>query len=200
MRRGVWALLMAAVLVPGAASAQIAWDSPLLLPPRAEPGFGIFLADVAGGDLGVLALWRSPAWNFGLRGGLAEGPGNDLGVFAGIDFAGALTRSTEEFPLDIDWVFGAGLGVTEGALVSLPLGLTIGHQFQGDDVGFLPYVTPRVVLDACIDCGRGREDDDDVSLDFAADVGLDMRLTSAFLIRFGATLGDREGVAIGLVF
>jgi hypothetical protein len=200
MRRGVWAFLLAAVLTPGAAAAQIAWDSPMLLPPRAQPGFGIFLADVAGGDLGVLALWRSPAWNFGLRGGLAEGPGDDLGVFAGIDFAGALTRSTEEFPLDIDWLFGAGVGVTEGALVSFPLGLTIGHQFEGDGVGFLPYVTPRVVLDGCIDCGRGNDDDDDISLDFAADIGLDLRLTNAFVIRFGATLGDREGVAVGLVF
>ncbi|MGH7502854.1 MAG: hypothetical protein ACREL7_14000 [Longimicrobiales bacterium] len=200
MRKALFALAIAAVMVPGSAAGQIAWDSPLLLPPRAQPGFGIFLADVAGGDLGVMALWRSPSWNFGLRGGLAEAAGNDLGVYGGIDFEGALTSATEEFPLDIDWVFGAGLGASDGVLISLPLGLTIGHEFEGDGVGFLPYVTPRVVLDACLDCGRGDDDDDDVSLDFAADLGLDLRLTSAFVIRFGATLGDREGVAVGLMF
>ena len=200
MRKGVLALAVAAVLAPGAAAGQIAWDSPLLLPPRAQPGFGIFLVDVHGGDLGVMGLWRSPSWNFGVRGGIAEARGDDIGVYGGIDFEGALTRATEEFPLDIDWVFGVGVGVAEGALTSLPLGLTVGHQFEGDGVGFLPYVTPRVVLDACLDCGRGNDDDDDISLDFAVDLGLDLRLTRAFVIRFGATLGDREGVAIGLIF
>jgi hypothetical protein len=200
MRKGVLALAVAAVLAPGAAAGQIAWDSPLLLPPRAQPGFGIFLVDVHGGDLGVMGLWRSPSWNFGVRGGIAEARGDDIGVYGGIDFEGALTRATEEFPLDIDWVFGVGVGVAEGALISLPLGLTVGHQFEGDGVGFLPYVTPRVVLDACLDCGRGNDDDDDISLDFAVDLGLDLRLTRAFVIRFGATLGDREGVAIGLIF
>jgi hypothetical protein len=32
------------------------------------------------------------------------------------------------------------------------------------------------------------------------DLGLDLRFTPQFLIRFGGTIGDRDGVAIGLVF
>jgi hypothetical protein len=56
-----------------------------------------------------------------------------------------------------------------------------------------------VILDACLDCD-GRGDDNDLRLDFAVDIGLDIRLTSSVAIRFGATLGDREGVGIGLLF
>lgn len=198
--KGGFAVLFAAVLaVPGTAAAQIAWDSPWLLPPRPPDGFGLFLVDVAGGELGVMGMFRSPSYNFGIRAGLAEARNDDLGVFGGLDFNGALTRSTEEFPLDIDWLVGVGVGIVDGALISAPAGLTLGHEFEGDGVGFLPFISPRVVLDACLDCG-GRNDDNDLTLDFAADIGLDLRITRNFLVRFGATLGDRDGVGIGLFF
>jgi hypothetical protein len=195
-----WLLVGALALLPGHAAGQIRWDSPLLLPPRASDGLGVYLVDVSGGDLGVLGTWRSPSWNFGLRAGLAEGRGDDLGIYGGLDFAGSLTRATDEFPLDIDWVFGAGLGIVDGVLISVPLGLTLGHDFENEGIGFVPYLTPRVVLDACIDCDVFRADEDEVSLDFAADLGLDLRVTRSFVIRFGATLGDREAVAIGIAF
>ena len=200
MKRKVLGVVFALLaLLPVRAAAQVAWDSPWLLPPRATDGFGLFLVDVAGGDLGVLGMWRSPSYNFGIRAGIAEAAGDDLGVFGGLDFSGQLTRSTVEFPLDIDWLLGLGVGVSDGALISAPVGLTLGHEFEGDGVGFIPFISPRVILDACLDCDR-RNDDNDVNLDFAADIGLDLRITSNFLIRFGATLGDREGVGIGLFF
>jgi hypothetical protein len=133
-----------------------------------------------------------------VRGGIAEesGADDDLAIFAGIDFDGSLTRSTNEFPLDIDWVIGAGLGIGDNVLISVPAGLSVGHVFTGDGVTFTPYATPRVVLDAFI----GDDTDDDVELDLAFDLGLDLRFTNEFTIRFGATLGDREAVAIGVVF
>lgn len=195
----VGALFAILLALPGAGRAQIAWDSPYLTPPRAQDGLGLFLVDIPGGDLGVLGTWRSPSYNFGIRAGLAETRGNDLGVFGGIDFLGQLTRSTEEFPLDIDWLLGVGMGITDGILLSAPAGLTLGHDFSGDGVGFTPFISPRVILDACLDCDE-RSDDNDLSLDFAVDIGLDIRLTSSVAVRFGATLGDREGVGIGLVF
>jgi hypothetical protein len=91
------------------------------------------------------------------------------------------------------------MGISDGILLSAPAGLTLGHDFSGDGIGFTPFISPRVVLDACLDCDR-RGDDNDLSLDFAVDIGLDIRLTSNVAVRFGATLGDREGVGIGLVF
>ncbi len=198
MRKWMWVALW--LLVPAGAAGQIAWDSPLLLPPNPPDGLGLYLVDVAGGDLGVLGTWRSPTRSLGLRVGIADGPANNLGVYGGMDMVGNLTRSTEEFPLDIDWVFGAGIGIVDGALISIPLGLSLGHSFENEGVGFVPYLTPRVVLDACIDCGRHRWSNDDVRLDFAVDLGLDLRVSRSFLVRFGATLGDRDAVAIGLGF
>jgi hypothetical protein len=188
-----------AIGVPSPALAQLAWDSPYLTPPKAQEGLGLFLVDVPGGDLGVMGTWRSPARSFGMRLGLAEARGGDLGVFGGIDFLGQMTRSTTEFPLDIDWLLGAGVGISDGVLISAPAGLTLGHDFSGDGVGFTPYLSPRVILDACLDCDD-RGDDNDLRLDFAVDIGLDIRLTPSVAIRFGATLGDREGVGIGLLF
>lgn len=191
--------VVALALAPRPVAAQIAWDSPMLMPPKTPNGFGIYLVDVAGGGLGVLGTWRSPTYGFGIRGGVADANNNDVGVFGGVDFNGELTRSTEEFPIDIDWVAGLGIGIVNGGLISAPLGLSLGHEFIGDNVGFTPYVTPRVVLDACLDCGR-RSDANDLNLDFAVDIGLDLAMTSSLRVRFGATLGDREGVGIGLVF
>jgi hypothetical protein len=197
--RKTWALLAALLASPATVAAQIPWDSPWLLPPRAQDGFGIFLIDVSGGDLGVMGMFRSPSYNFGIRAGIAEAGADDLGVFGGLDFSGELTRSTEEFPLDIDWLVGVGVGVVDGALISAPLGLTLGHEFEGDGVGFTPFLTPRVVLDACLDCDF-RNEDNDLNLDFAADIGLDLSITRRFIVRFGATLGDRSGVGIGIFF
>jgi hypothetical protein len=187
-----------ALLVPALAQAQMAWDSPMLMPPRQPDGFGVYLADVHAGGLGVLLGWRAPGWNFGVRGGIADARRDDIGALGGIDVSGSLTRATADFPLDIDWVFGAGIGIDRGARISLPLGLSIGHEFRGDGVTFQPYGTPRVVLDAFLGGDRGRRDD--VRLGFAVDLGLDLRFTQAFLVRFGATIGDREAVAIGLAF
>ena len=199
MRGGKWwCLAVAALLVPAAGEAQVAWDSPMLLPPGVGDGFGVFLVDVEGGSLGAMATWRAPGWNFGIRGGVAE-RADDVGVFAGFDVNGALTRDRPDFPLDIDWVFGAGLGIEDGVRISAPLGLSVGHRFTGDGVTFLPYVTPHVVLDAFLG-DEGEGNDDDLDLELAVDLGLDLRLTPQFLIRFGGTIGDRDGVAIGLVF
>jgi hypothetical protein len=203
MRRRGLTLVVLAVLWPAAVSGQVAWDSPLLLPPRPQPGAGIFLADMAGGGLGVIGMWRSAAWNYGVRLGLAEDRDDDVSVFGGLDYTGRVNRATNDFPIDIDWVFGAGLAIGDAVLVSLPLGLTGAHTFVGDGARFTPYFTPRVVLDAWFgDDGR----DSNLRLDFAFDLGLDLRLTGGggplggTTIRFGATLGDREAIALGLVF
>jgi len=186
------------LVLPASAHAQIAWDTPLLVAPRDMPGFGLFVADVYGGDIGVIGTWRAPQWNFGLRAGIADAHDADVGVLLGLDFEGSITRATNEFPLDVDWVTGAGIGVSDGAAVSIPLGLIVGHTFRAEGALFTPYVSPRVVLDLLF--GGEGEDNSDADLDLAVDLGLDLRLSTDFMIRFGGTLGDREGVAIGVVF
>lgn len=190
------------LVLPASAQAQIAWDTPLLVAPREAPGWGLYVADVSGGGVGVIGTWRSPQWNFGLRGGIAETVDDDVGVLFGLDFEGDIVRESPEFPFDVDYVLGAGIGTGDGARISAPLGLILGHTFPADGATFTPYVSPRVVLDLFLgqDTPAG-EDSSDADLDLAVDLGLDLRIgASDFLIRFGGTLGDREGVAIGVVF
>jgi hypothetical protein len=204
VKRWLGVLVLGGLLLPPPAQAQTAWDSPLLLPPQAPDGFGIFLADMHAGGLGVLGMFRSSTWNYGLRAGISEGvEGDDLAVFGGVDYSGTLTRATENFPLDIDWVFGGGLSINDGARVSFPLGLTTGHTFLGEGANFTPYVTPRVILDAFF---GGDRNGSDARLGLAVDIGLDLRITggggplSGSTIRFGASLGDRDAIALGLMF
>lgn len=186
-------------LAPGA-GAQVAWDAPLLVGPGSPAGLGIHLTDPApGSGIGAMATWRtSPApGGLGLRGGVAEDAGDDLAAFGGLDVSGYLIRADQEVPLDILWVAGAGIGVGDYALVSFPLGVSLGRTFREDGVGFTPYVTPRLVLDGSL----GRDvPDDDLDLDFAVDLGADIDFDTAWTIRFGATIGDREALSIGMVF
>ncbi|MGH7459659.1 MAG: hypothetical protein ACREMA_01360 [Longimicrobiales bacterium] len=175
------------------AAAQIVWDSPFLVPPRPSPGFGIYLADV--GDVGGLVTWQPSPTSWGFRVGIANTPRDNIGIFGGADVSGALTRSSANMPLDIDWLFGVGAGVADDVIVSVPVGLTLGHTFQGDGAQFTPYVSPRLIVD-----GIFGEEDDELELAFAIDLGLDLRLQPGLTIRVGGTLGDREAIAIGLVF
>jgi hypothetical protein len=199
MKKFVVALTMGTLLATaGQASAQVAWDAPFLAPPKASPGLGLFLTDPSYGDLGFVGTWRSSGrpTSLGFRLGLANDWSDQLSVLGGIDVSGALNRSSSDFPLDIDWIFGAGLGVGHHALISFPLGLSVGHTFVGDGVSFTPYVTPRVSLDARM--GGGVRND--TSLRFAVDLGLDLAFQPSWRIRFGGTFGDREAVALGIVF
>lgn len=175
------------------ASAQVAWESPLLTPPRNDLGVGIYLMETTGG-VGVMGNWRSaqaPA-GLGFRVGIADTPGS-IAAFGGVDVQGILTRGGDEFPLAVDWVLGAGASVGENLSLSFPAALTVGHSFQGEGVRFAPFATPRVVLDAHF--GR----DETLDLDFAADIGLDVQFAPTWLVRFGASLG-RDAIAIGVIF
>jgi len=187
------------LLGAGSAHAQVVWDSPMMMPPNAQRGLGLFLTDPASGNLGVLGTWRSGGApnNLGFRIGLAEDRRDDVTIFGGIDIAGRLTRASSDFPLDIDWVFGAGASIGDFFWLAFPVGISVGHTFTGDGVRFTPYATPRVILDARFgDRWRG----DKLDLDVAVDLGLDLQFQPGWAIRFGGTLGDREAVAIGVVF
>lgn len=200
MRKAASALMTAAALtLPAGAAAQVAWDSPMLLPPQPPAGFGIFLTDMHAAGIGVSGTWRGPG-NIGFRFGLSDRAGDDIGVHGGIDYSAVLNRANPDFPIDIDWLVGAGIGAGNGARLSFPFGITGGHTFRGEGADFTPYLSPRVVLDAFLGDDRpGRRSGMD--LDFAIDLGIDLRFSrTGPIIRFGAALGDREAIAIGLVF
>ena len=118
-----------------------------------------------------------------------------MAVAGGVDFSGILIKHRDDFPVDLYWVTGAGLGIGESVLVSVPLGLGIGRALDSDGIRFHPYLTPRVILDAPLG-----GDDNEMSLGFGADLGVDLSFDPGWAFRFGATLGDRTAMSIGVSF
>lgn len=189
---GAVALALSAPAVQG----QVAWDSPGLVAPSTPAGWGVYLVDPhPGSGIGVLSTFRASSGpGIGYRVGLAEDRRGRLSVFGGIDISGMLLRHSADFPLDIAWVTGVGLGLSERALVSAPIGVSLGRALESDGVWFNPYVAPRVVLDARFGSGSG------LDLNLAVDLGIDVSFDPGWAVRFGGTLGDRSALAIGLSF
>lgn len=190
-------ILLALTLPALPAQAQVAWDSPLLLPPAPRGGWAVYLVDPAPGPgIGFLGTWRADA-NLGFRAGLAEGRRDTMAAYGGVDLSGRLIRGSADVPIDMDWVAGAGLSIGDAILLSFPLGMTLGGVLEADGVRFEPYATPRVVLDAWMGSDRPR---DGLRLGAAVDLGVDVVFDPRWSIRFAGTLGDREALAIGLAF
>lgn len=187
--------LLAATTLPRLAEGQTAWDAPPLISHVAPAGVSLFLLSPAGGDLGGLVTFRHEAGPVGLGYRLAitdENASDDLAVSGGVDVSGFLARGVEGAPIDVMWWSGAGLGWGENTVVSIPLGALVGWSGQGGDVILSPYAGGHVALDV------SDVDGDNVSLAGSADLGLDVVLSSGWLVRFGASLGDREALAIGV--
>lgn len=178
--------------------AQVVWDSPTLISPRAQAGTGIYLIDTHRGGLGVLGTWRGMTNGTGLRLGISEGAGDNIAVFGGADFVSPLMTVSPDFPLDISWFAGIGAGYSEWLVISVPLGITIGRTFGGPDVRFTPYLAPKVIAD--VHLGRGPENDNELDLNLDVDLGFDIQFPPGWTVRLGAGLGNRGGLAIGLLF
>jgi hypothetical protein len=178
------------------AAGQVEWDGTMLMAPGSPGGLGIFLFDSDFGGTGVLASYRSGAVpaGFGLRAGLAEDASDGLAVLGGVDVSGTLLSPTTELPVGVIWLVGAGLSVGDELLASFPIGLSVGSDLRSEGVLFRPYATPRVALDFWSGIG------DSTDLSFAVDLGLDLEFDPSWTIRFGASLGDRETLTIGLTF
>ena len=207
MRISVAAVIGVLILLAPPASAQVAWESPYLLSPQTPDGFGILLIDPAPGDgIGVLGMWRAnPTMQRGLgfRVGVAEDHGDGVAGFGGVDLTGPLVRSSGDFPADIIWTLGAGLGIGEDVLVSVPVGLSLGASFDADGVVFSPYVGPRMILDGVLGNdgpGNGSRGGDDLNINFAVDLGMDIAFSPDWIVRFGWSAGDHEALGIGLMF
>ncbi len=199
MKRMVTGFLMGGALLLSASQlrAQVAWDGPMLVSPSAPAGWAIYLVDPSPGDgIGVLATWRAGG-PLGYRLGLAEDPGDKVSVYGGVDYSRPLMRASDDFPVDVSWFTGGGVGVGDGVLLSVPLGVSFGVEMEAEGIWFHPSISPRVVLDAPIGGERPR---DDLSLDFAVDLGIDVSFDPGWAVRFGGSIGDRSAIAIGISF
>lgn len=189
-------ILMIAVSIPAASvSAQIAWDSPALMSPAVPSGLSFFLVNPAGGDLGALATYRHAAGPVGLgyRAAIAdEDATDDIAFSAGVDVSGMLARAVEGSEIDVMWWSGAGLGVGNEALITVPLGISLGWSGTSGDVVLSPYGGGHVVLD--FSTGGG----DNVRFDGVLDFGLDVVIGSGWMVRAGGSVGDRDSLALGI--
>ena len=187
--------LVAAAIAPTSAAAQTAWDAPPLISHVVPAGVSLFLLSPSGGDLGGLVTFRHEAGPVGMGYRLSvtdENASDDLAIAAGVDISGFLARGVEGTPIDVMWWSGAGLGWGEDTVVSLPLGAVVGWSGQGGDVILSPYGGGHITLDI------SDVSDDNVSLNGSFDVGLDVVLSSGWLVRFGGSIGDRDALAIGV--
>jgi len=194
VRRLLFVITLAAVAAPPL-SGQIAWDSPPLIGPASPLGFAAFLTSLSPGDgIGGLATWRheTGSLELGYRVAVVEGADSDFALGGGVDISGVLSAGIEEADIQVLWWSGLGAGVGEDVLVSIPVGLVAGWTGSGDDVVFSPYVGGHVALDFT------NIEGDEISFDALLDLGLDLFLVSGWVIRFGASLGGREALALGL--
>ena len=195
MKRMALTLLAFLALAPGAASAQIVWDAPTMIRPGAPSGLSILLLEpYPGNELGALVMWRqSPApVGLGIRAGLAEDPSGDLAALFGLDVSGTLARLEGGGEPQVMWWSGAGLGVGEELIATFPAGIVLGWNIAGEGVVFSPNIGGHVALD--ILTGPG----DDLEVDGALDLGVDLGFNSGLQARFGASVGDRDALAFGL--
>ncbi len=191
-RTFVAALVAMALATP--ASAQIAWDSPPFISPVSPAGVSLFFLS-SGDRLGALATLRHEAGPVGLGYRLAVTEENDPGdavLAGGVDISGFLGRGIENSEIDVAWWSGLGVGVGNETVVSVPLGIIAGWSGSSESgVIFSPYGGGHVALDFA--SGEG----DSVGFSGAIDLGGDIVLQSGWMIRFGATFGDREAIALG---
>ncbi len=176
----------------------------MLASPIPPAGLGLYLADVAGGNLGLIGTWRSanaPS-RLEFRFGIAEsGPGDgDINGLFGVTISGLLARQSGDLPFDLSWLAGAGLGFGDWVLITIPVGISAGRTFPAEGFTITPYVTPRLFLDAAVGDEDGPGDDDDTDLGLSVDLGFDIGLRRGWALRFGASLGDHEAFAFGIVF
>ena len=201
---GVRAAVITAVAIlsqVGAAHAQV-YDHPQFITPYDETGFGAYLIVVNDiNDFGGMVTFRKAGdANLGVRGSI-NAAGDDVAFNGGLDVYKQFVEVSESFPLDVAWVTGFGFGYATGGfdggfgILRIPLGVSVARQFLSEDGqwALVPYLAPRVALDIGI---SGPE----TKVRFDTDIGLEMRFTESWLLRFGLTLGSNNALGFGVVF
>jgi hypothetical protein len=136
-----------------------------------------------------------------LRGGAGQDLDDELSVFGGIDLRAQIAAHTDSQPLDLAWVAGIGAGGPTNServvTLSLPISIAAGRSWSSGSVWLAPYVSLGVAFDLYVG-----SDAPDEEFDWSptADIGLDLALDEGrrFVVRVGASVGDRHAVAVGL--
>lgn len=185
-------------LLAGSAGQAVAqpWDVPSFFSPRPGEDIGIYVVDMDGtDDLGIVGIWRQEGnLNLGVRAGVLDGDHISLGA----EFYGPIRGVNA--PIYMSWLLGVG-GTFNGATwLRIPAGVSIGTIFDAGSLDIMPYLHPRVALDyVSWDAPEG-VDDSDSELNFDLDLGADISLGPQWVFRFGATVGDFDGIGVGIAY
>jgi hypothetical protein len=200
MQRGL--LLAAALAVLGSASLEAQtittpiYKSPYTPFKRSElagylsdPGEGVSVA-----IQGEYRIAR-PKFDFGFTVGYMDGSGSSDNLFGlGVDGRLPVARHNKDFPLDASLTagFGALFGGGESGFL-VPFGASLGRQvlLENSNVSFTPYVAP-VIAPTFGDLLN--------DVQFGLGLGVDIALTKTFDARVSGSLGDFEGVGVGLAW
>ncbi|MGH7447477.1 MAG: hypothetical protein ACRELT_07940 [Longimicrobiales bacterium] len=192
-------LLLALFSGIGAPLAAQAWDAPSFFSPRPGEDIGLYvIRPEGGGDLGFAGIWRQEGnINLGVRAGLAGG--GDL-FSVGAEFYGPLDVLGPQSPLLISWIVGAGGTFNDATWLRIPLGVSVGMNLGSPgSIRVMPYVHPRVAFDlVAFDTPAGEETESEFNLD--VDLGADIGLGQQFVLRVGATIGDRDALGAGIAY
>jgi hypothetical protein len=181
------------------------YDMPQFITPYDETGVGVYLVFVNGiEDVGGMATFRKAGSdvNIGFRGSVNDiGGGGDIALNGGLDVYKQFVAASDEFPLDVAWVTGIGLGWVTGTgdggagFLRIPGGVSLARQLETDDGQWTltPYVSPRLALDIGLS-------GPDTELHFDVDLGLEAQFSQSWRLRFGITVGHEEALGFGLVF
>ena len=204
-RYGLRATVISAIAIlsqVATGSAQI-YDHPQFITPYDETGFGAYLIVVNDiNDFGGMATYRKAGdVNLGVRGSINAISGGHVSFNGGLDVYKQFVEVSESFPLDVAWVTGFGFGWASGSgdgsfgILRVPAGVSVARQFMSEDGkwALVPYLSPRVALDIGLS-------GPDTEVHFDADIGLEMRFSQQWLLRFGVTLGTSSALGFGIVF
>jgi hypothetical protein len=154
-----------------------------------DPGEGVSVA--IQGEYRV----ARPKFDIGFTVGYLDGSAGNNNLFGlGIDGRLPVATHTRDFPLDASLTGGFGAlfgGGKSGFLI--PLGASLGRQvlLENSNISFTPYVNP-VIIPTFGDLFS--------DVQFGLGLGVDIALSKTLDVRVSGSLGDINGVGIGLAW
>jgi opacity protein-like surface antigen len=204
MARNLFGGVFVLALLTGAAGTSSAQETgtPIFRAPfRAfeHHEFGLSISDPGEGvGAAVEGSYRfgSDAYDFGVRGGIADFNGPGSAALLGADFRTQVVKYSESFPLDGSLTFGIGgvFGSDIDDVCYLPVGISLGRRFELENSStiFVPYIHP-IVIPAF--GGSGGSD-----VGFSLGLGVDIKFSDQWAVRASGGLGDLEGVGVSIVY
>jgi hypothetical protein len=200
MRRSLSLIFALTTLVGFAASAQTI-GTPIYHSPYRNfrvSELGGYLSDPGSGvSVAVQGEYRlaQPKFDIGFTLGYIDGAGNnDNLVGLGLDGRLPIARHSQSFPLDASFTgaFGAVFGHGRSGFI-VPLGVSLGRQvlLEGSNMSFTPYVNPVIAPTF------GERFND---TQFGLGLGVDLAVSKTLDIRVSGSLGDIEGVGVGVAW